>query len=192
MSTWNAVGGPRRRRGSGGGPVTSPYLTTTEAAQYLRYRGSSAIRTLKMRGLLRPVGRRGATDLYRREDLDAFVRGSGTIGDGRPAAPGEDDVHGYMERRVRSDEVPGHPTSPGRLPRARARGGPKDRHAEGEERVLRGHHAGGGDPDPGGIQGRDQARRAQRRAGAREVPRLCREVVEAEDRDRAADEREEP
>ena len=57
-------------------PTESPYLTTREAAEYLRYKASSAIRVLKMRGLLVPAGRRGATDLYRREDLDAFVTGS--------------------------------------------------------------------------------------------------------------------
>ena len=50
-------------------PVDSPYLTTAEAAAYLRYQSPSAIRTLKMRGLLRPAGRRGGTDLYRREEL---------------------------------------------------------------------------------------------------------------------------
>src|SRR6516225_6648939 len=38
----------------------SPYLTTSEAAEYLRYRSSSSIRTLKMKGLLRPAGRRGS------------------------------------------------------------------------------------------------------------------------------------
>ena len=53
--------------------MTSPYMTTAEAAKYLRYQSSSAIRTLKLRGLLKPAGRRGSTDLYFQADLDHFV-----------------------------------------------------------------------------------------------------------------------
>ena len=58
------------------GGFSSPYLTTAEAATYLRYRSASSIRTLKMKGLLRPAGRRGNVDLYRRDDLDRFVTGT--------------------------------------------------------------------------------------------------------------------
>src|SRR5688572_8922999 len=54
-------------------PIATPFLTTAEAAEYLRYRSASAVRTLKMLGKLRPAGRRGKIDLYRREDLDRFV-----------------------------------------------------------------------------------------------------------------------
>src|SRR5580692_3922005 len=70
----------------------SPYLTTSEAAVYLRYRSGSAIRTLKMKGHLRPAGRRGSVDLYLRDDLDRFVAGpaSGTIHAGRSEAPRKD------------------------------------------------------------------------------------------------------
>ena len=58
--------------------IDTPWLTTAEAATYLRYRSSSAIRTLKMRGLIRAAGRRGNADLYRREDLDRFVASAGS------------------------------------------------------------------------------------------------------------------
>src|SRR5438874_414969 len=81
--------------------------------------------------------RRGTTCLYRREDLDAFIRESGTISSGRPATPGEDHADDHMDRRVRADEVSGNPQNPDGLPRARARGGPADRHVEREERALR-------------------------------------------------------
>jgi len=40
--------------------VPMKYLTTAKAAVYLGYKSPSAVRTLKMRGLLRPDGRRGA------------------------------------------------------------------------------------------------------------------------------------
>jgi hypothetical protein len=72
--------------------MRSPYLTTAEAADYLRYRSASAVRTLKLRGLLCPAGKRGTTDLYRLEDLDRFVtRASG--------------MHGRRARTERSPET---------------------------------------------------------------------------------------
>src|SRR5689334_6796573 len=68
----------------------SPYLTTRGAAEYLQYQSPSAIRTLKMKGLIKPAGRRGGTDLYRRDDLDRFVAGvfSARMPDGRSGTPG--------------------------------------------------------------------------------------------------------
>ena len=55
--------------------MESPYLTTREAAAYLRYRSTAGIRQLVRRGLLTPAGRgpRG-THLFTRAQLDAFVR----------------------------------------------------------------------------------------------------------------------
>ncbi len=52
----------------------SPYLTTAEAAEYLRYRTTSGIRMAVSRGLLRPAGTgpRGVY-LFTREELDWFV-----------------------------------------------------------------------------------------------------------------------
>src|SRR4051794_15271125 len=55
----------------------SPYLTTVEAARYLRYRGPSAIRNLVYRGLLHPTGRRGRTWLFLVSDLDDMIRSHG-------------------------------------------------------------------------------------------------------------------
>jgi hypothetical protein len=43
---------------AGDARIASPYLTTAEAAVYLRYNGTSAVRTLKMRGLCRRRTRR--------------------------------------------------------------------------------------------------------------------------------------
>ncbi len=53
--------------------VISPYLTTREAAQYLGYRSTSAIREAVRRGQLEPAGWRG-THLFTREILDDYVR----------------------------------------------------------------------------------------------------------------------
>jgi hypothetical protein len=53
----------------------SPYLTTAEAAAFLRYRGASGIRTAMKRGEIRPAGRgpRG-THMFTTEELTRFVR----------------------------------------------------------------------------------------------------------------------
>jgi len=52
----------------------SPYLTSREAAGYLRFRNASGIRTLVMRGELVPdgAGPRG-THLFLRGTLDRFI-----------------------------------------------------------------------------------------------------------------------
>src|SRR5690348_14867726 len=54
---------------------SSPYLTTAEAAKYLRFNSTSAIRSLVSRGELSPsgAGPKG-TLLFRVEELDRFVQ----------------------------------------------------------------------------------------------------------------------
>jgi hypothetical protein len=60
------------------------YLTTAQAAAYCGFKTPSAIRKAKQLGLLIPAGQRagGRTNVYRREDLDAFMvgRASGSVG----------------------------------------------------------------------------------------------------------------
>jgi integrase len=75
----------------------SPYLTTAQAAAYLRYRGPSAIRNHVAAGRLRPYGRRGRTMLFRPEDLDAMIRGHG-------APMASDGVHDEQEVRPLSGD----------------------------------------------------------------------------------------
>lgn len=84
--------------------MRSPYLTTAEAADYLRYQSPSAVRTLKMKGLLRPAGRRGGTDLYRVDDLDHFVssRASGSRAQG-PRTPPLPETRGNDRASWRDD-----------------------------------------------------------------------------------------
>jgi hypothetical protein len=98
------------------------YLTTAEAARYLRYKTAAAVRQLKARGRLLPVGRRGKTDLYDRAALDAFVLGSAvertddTHGTENTATSktacgdsGKGEYsHGFMDRRMEEDEVSRH------------------------------------------------------------------------------------
>jgi DNA-directed RNA polymerase specialized sigma24 family protein len=86
----------------------SPYLTTEEAARYLKYGSASAIRSLVARGELAPTGAgpRG-TLMFVTQELDRFVesRGRRRVLSVRHAAPGEKGVsdadHG------RTDEVSG-------------------------------------------------------------------------------------
>lgn len=51
----------------------SPFLTTAEAARYLRYRSRSGVLMAMRRGELKPAGKRGRALLFRRSDLDAMV-----------------------------------------------------------------------------------------------------------------------
>ena len=52
----------------------SPYLTTAEAARYLRFKSNSGIRSAVHRGELVPAGAGPhGTHLFRRTDLDAFI-----------------------------------------------------------------------------------------------------------------------
>jgi hypothetical protein len=117
--------------------VASPYLTTREAAAYLRYESPSAIRTLKMKGFLRPVGRRGKTDVYRREDLDRFLcttsASEARMTAGRFGILGEADGDGSFH----TDEVSGNPEDQDGLPRSRPRGRPEDRTHERSKADLR-------------------------------------------------------
>src|SRR4029453_4853109 len=111
------------------------YLTTAEAAAYLRYQTASAIRTLVNRGRLRPTGRRGTTLLFRREDLDAFVRGVAS-GSGQLDAHGAG-AHGIeLERRNEGNPVSGNHENTDGLPRAGARDRPEDRRPKGGKPTL--------------------------------------------------------
>ena len=98
----------------------SPYLTTTEAAAYLRYRSASAIRNLVVAGRLRPAGRRGRTWLFLVSELDASVASHGAS-----VAPAGDD-------HAETDPIPRN-RSPSRWPQAHpaASHGPQNRPDEG-------------------------------------------------------------
>src|SRR5215813_4972706 len=65
------------------------YLTTIEAAAFLRFRSPSGIRTAVMRRELQPagVGPRGSL-LFKREDLDRFIRARHARHQGRLARSG--------------------------------------------------------------------------------------------------------
>lgn len=54
----------------------STYLTTAEAASYLRYKSASAVRNLIQRGELKPTRRRGENGpyLFQEEELDRWLR----------------------------------------------------------------------------------------------------------------------
>ena len=49
------------------------WMTTAEAAEYLRYQSTQGVRDAVRRGSLR-AHRRGRTYLFHREDLDAYLR----------------------------------------------------------------------------------------------------------------------
>ncbi len=69
----SAVADELERRGTLTAKPTSPYLSTDEAAEHLRC-SRQRIHDLTSAGALRPA-RDGRRCLYRREDLDALVRG---------------------------------------------------------------------------------------------------------------------
>jgi hypothetical protein len=89
-------------------PMESPYLTTREAAAYLRFESPSAIRNLVMLGELVPAGAGPyGTHMFLREELDRFVRDRGApraLGENapRPAlSPVGAHVPGPVRRRGR-------------------------------------------------------------------------------------------
>ena len=54
--------------------MSERYYTTAEAAEYLRYRSSSGVRSAVARGALTPAGKWPRNVLlFTREELDAFV-----------------------------------------------------------------------------------------------------------------------
>ncbi len=60
-------------------PVHPPLLTTRDAAQYLRFRSTSGIRTAVMRGELRPCGAGPkACHMFTVDELDRFVAARAT------------------------------------------------------------------------------------------------------------------
>jgi excisionase family DNA binding protein len=54
-------------------PPHSPWLTSSEAAQYLRYKSTQGVRDAVARGELK-ASRRGRTLLFHLDDLDAYLR----------------------------------------------------------------------------------------------------------------------
>jgi hypothetical protein len=162
----------------------SSYLTTAEAALYLRYQTTSAIRNLKMKGLLKPAGRRGSTSLYRREDLDRFVEtGCSMMPGGRPDAPGKAYSH-ELDGRLEADRASGCVPGQRGIPRSRARDGSQNRHAEGGKPSLRRNHAARSAHQAGGAARRDPVRKPGRGSEAGEVRRFRRVALSAKDSDR--------
>src|SRR5262245_408084 len=96
-----------------------------------------------MRGLIRPAGRRGSTDLYRVADLDCYVMGdSGSLPDGRTVTPGKEQ-DGDLAGRLEADRVSGYLAEGWGVPRSRSRDVPQDRDAKGGEPHLRKHQCQG-------------------------------------------------
>jgi excisionase family DNA binding protein len=59
--------------------IDSPYLTTTEAAAYLRFRSARALYKAIAGGLDVPVVRRGRTLLFHRDQLDRWLAGESRV-----------------------------------------------------------------------------------------------------------------
>jgi hypothetical protein len=147
--------------------VASPYLTTSEAAGYLRYRGPSAIRNLVYQGALKPVGRRGRTWFFLTSDLDAMIRSRGA-----PSSP-EGAVHDYTEKDSVSGDrshVRRSQAHPG------ARRGSKNWPDEGSEESQAGDSRRGVEA-AARLEGGDRRRRSKGRGGTK-VRRLRRIVDE--------------
>ena len=54
--------------------LASSFLTTSEAAAYLRFRTQGGVRQLVMRGAIKPFGRGpNGTHMFRREELDRWM-----------------------------------------------------------------------------------------------------------------------
>lgn len=60
-------------------PVPRKYFTTEEAASYCGFKSTGALRTAKLRGQVKPAGRRGGTGplMWEIAELDRFLTGGG-------------------------------------------------------------------------------------------------------------------
>jgi len=163
----------------------SPFLTTKEAAEYLRYRSASAVRTLKMRGLLVPAGKRGKTYVYRIEDLNRFIENgnSGRIVSGQSEVPGEGRVdEKRLDKRLRADQVSRDFQIPNRFSRKGARDEQKNRETKGGKQKVRQYYSRESSRASAGDEKGDTSRDALCRAEKNEVCRLRRVLVEEENR----------
>src|SRR5215468_9139855 len=141
-----------------------PYLTTAEAAWYLRYRTAAGVRTAVMRGELVPdgVGPRG-TLLFRKETLDCFVQKRASSRVRRLARSAEvfDEADASQRHRGTGDEQIRDPGPRGRSAVGSEKGGATrtELHAQGSHRApasvdrgaSRGRRAAGADA-PGGLR----------------------------------------
>ena len=85
----------------------SPYLTTREAAEYLRYQSTAGIRQAVRRGQLVPIGRGPRnTHLFTRTALDGWVRAR--QGEVRLATPNQVVASGRTENLAYAPHHP-HP-----------------------------------------------------------------------------------
>jgi len=136
-------------------PAFGRYLTSREAAIYLGFKSTSAIRKAVFDGRLRPIGRRGGrgTHLFTIAELDRFARGDppATVGSDRPGAP-EGDAHGQRNEVDQAVEVLGGANAPpGRVEAAGRRAfGPSPRGGS--------HHG----PDTGNQEGLAERGRTDR------------------------------
>src|SRR5271165_625590 len=164
---------------------TVKYLTTREAAAYLRYRSPSAVRMLKKRGRLQPAGPRGRTDLYLIADLDRFIAqgASARIPAGRTEAPGEAHVSdGQLDERVQEDSPQRDLPNKERLSRSRARDGSENGHAEGSKPRVRRRRSASGASQPDADEGRDPRRRHRHQKASRWGIREALDRVQGADR----------
>ena len=138
--------------------VLSPYLTSAEAAAYLRYKSGSAIRNLVLSGRLVPAGRRGRAYLFLRSDLDAMVelgfaqrsRNAGRHGNPSRVSISDDMTRGHGAPVTRmgaedEDEISGnrnHVRRPQTHPAASR--GPTNRSDEGDRQNHHGNGPRGG------------------------------------------------
>ena len=90
--------------------TTVTLLTTSEAATFLRYKTPAAVRQLKRRGKIAPIGRRGKVDLYDRAALIAFVMVGSQTERAEHAQADQKGAYsdGELDGRMEDDQVAGH------------------------------------------------------------------------------------
>ncbi len=119
------------------------FLTTAQATIYCGFKTTGALRKAHLERRIFPVGRRGGTGtwMWRREDLDGFLRGErpATVRSDRPGAPQHGDAHGKEVDQAVEDDGSAHEargrldSEEGRTSRADKRDGPDNGPEEGDQ-----------------------------------------------------------
>src|SRR5690349_12731547 len=103
-----------------------PFLTTPNAADYLGFKTTGAVRKAVKEGRLRPAGRRGGTGPYvfALAELDRFLLGGGaaSLHSDRPGAPSNEGVPNGQEIHQETRQLLGEAdTAPRRIREERRR-----------------------------------------------------------------------
>ena len=142
---------------------STEWVTTSEAAEQLRFKTSQGVRDAIKRGELRAV-RRGRRILIHADDIEEFIRGKPVTHGPSTRRNKVEDLNGDTVEQIEEEQVPRNPTTPRRAIRRPSPGpGRKRENTPATENSLcrddPGGSGGGAGPDDGGTPTGDRGGR---------------------------------